>query len=224
MVLKSRCPTWDLGLERAAHDVLGSSILDRDQIVSGSHGCVGDLVALGTLLTVHFHFWRPVDGHRKSSRASIAGVHDKLWCHTWRRWTGWTPVKMYFLFPLKALKIRCLYTCCSSLQSCSKGRNHSRISHLSWFTHSDLKGAARNMAPIEANMDGMNAVLSRDKSDSILIWRNTKTTEHVKWKRDGIYLVYWTVARETNNWRVKLFSEGAFVFVGFLFCKTESIL
>lgn len=59
--------TGDLGLEGAADDVLRSSILDGDEVVSRSCRCVGHLVTFRTLLKVHLHFGRPINGHRESS-------------------------------------------------------------------------------------------------------------------------------------------------------------
>lgn len=56
-------PTCDFSFERAAHDVLRSSVFDGDEIVSRRHGRVGDLEALRTLPAVQFDFGRPVDVH-----------------------------------------------------------------------------------------------------------------------------------------------------------------
>lgn len=55
--------TCDFSFKRAAHDVLGSSVFDGDEIVARRHGRVRDLVALWTLAAVQFDFGRPVDVH-----------------------------------------------------------------------------------------------------------------------------------------------------------------
>lgn len=89
-------PTWDFGLKGAAYDVLGSSILDGDQVVSRSHGHVGNFVALGTILAVHLYLGRPVDGHRQSSWSGITRVHDKLWGHAWQREHG--DINIYLIY------------------------------------------------------------------------------------------------------------------------------
>lgn len=52
MTVKQTC---DFSFERAAHYVLWSSVFNGNEIVARCHGCVGDLVALGTLPTVHLH-------------------------------------------------------------------------------------------------------------------------------------------------------------------------
>ena len=52
--------TCDFSFEWAAHYVLRPSVFDGDEIVAGCHGCVGDLVAFGTLPAVHLDFGRPV--------------------------------------------------------------------------------------------------------------------------------------------------------------------
>lgn len=70
--------TGDLGLEGAAYNVLRSSILDRDEVVSRSRGCVGHPVTFRTLLKVHLHFGRPINGYRQSSRTSVTCVHHEV--------------------------------------------------------------------------------------------------------------------------------------------------
>lgn len=77
--------TCDFSFEGAAHDVLRASVLDGDEIVSRSHGCVGDLVAFGTLPTVHLHLGGPVDVDREGGRACVAGVDHKLRGHAWKK-------------------------------------------------------------------------------------------------------------------------------------------
>lgn len=74
--------TCDFSFERAAHYVLRSSVFDGDEIVARRHGSVSDLVALRTLTAVQFDFGRPVDVHRESAGASLAGFDDKFRRHT----------------------------------------------------------------------------------------------------------------------------------------------
>ena len=76
--MQGRSLTCDLGFEGAAGDVVGSSVLDADQVVSRSHGGVVHLVALRNLLTVHLHFRWPLDGHCKGPGASLSVVNDEL--------------------------------------------------------------------------------------------------------------------------------------------------
>lgn len=61
----------------------------------------------------------------------------------------------------------------SSLQPWSKGRHQARISGLSYLSHPDLEGTARDVAAIEANIDGMNSVFPGDEPDGMLVCRNT---------------------------------------------------
>lgn len=61
MTVKQTC---DFGFERAAHYVLWPSVFNSDEIVARCHGCVGDLVALRTLPTVHLDLGWPVDVDR----------------------------------------------------------------------------------------------------------------------------------------------------------------
>lgn len=55
-----------------------AAVFDGDQVVSGGHGGVGDLVALCTLLAVHLHLGWAVNGHGQSTRAGRARVHNEL--------------------------------------------------------------------------------------------------------------------------------------------------
>lgn len=56
--------TCDLGLEGAAHDVLGATILDGNEVVARGHRSVRDHVALRTLPTVQLHLGGAIDGDR----------------------------------------------------------------------------------------------------------------------------------------------------------------
>lgn len=60
-------------------------------------------------------------------------------------------------------------TCGSSLQAWAKSRHHAWVSDLTWFSHTDLKGAARNVATIEAYINGVDAVLTWDEADRVLV-------------------------------------------------------
>lgn len=66
-----------------------------------------------------------------------------------------------------------MYTGGSSLQSWPEGRHHARISDLSWFTHSDLEGTARDVTAIKTNIDRMDSIFPRDESDGMLVCTNT---------------------------------------------------
>lgn len=60
-------------------------------------------------------------------------------------------------------------TCGSTLKARSECRHHSRIASLSWFSDTDLERAARNVAPIEPDVNGVNAVLPGDETDRMLV-------------------------------------------------------
>lgn len=86
-MVQQRGLTRHFSFERAADDVLWSSIFDGDEVAAGSHGRVRDLVALRTLLAVHLHLRGPVDGDGQGTGSSVACVHDEVGGHTCRR--GW---------------------------------------------------------------------------------------------------------------------------------------
>lgn len=73
-----RVLTCDFGLEGAAHDVLGTAILDGNEVVSRGHGSVSDHVALRTLPTVQLHLGGAINGDRQSPRARVQGIDDEL--------------------------------------------------------------------------------------------------------------------------------------------------
>lgn len=62
--LPPRTLTCDFGLEGAAHNVLGATILDGNEVVARSHGSIGNHVTLRTLPTVELHLGGAVDGDR----------------------------------------------------------------------------------------------------------------------------------------------------------------
>lgn len=74
-------PTWYFGLEGAAYNVLGSSILDGDQVASRSHRCVGNLIPLRRLLTIHLNLWWAINCHGQCSWPGVTSIDNKLWCH-----------------------------------------------------------------------------------------------------------------------------------------------
>lgn len=55
--------TCDLGLEGAATNVVGATVLDGDEVAARGHGGVGNTVALGAFLAIHLHFGGPVNRH-----------------------------------------------------------------------------------------------------------------------------------------------------------------
>lgn len=59
----------------------------------------------------------------------------------------------------------------SSLQSGSVGGDESGIATLSRFSHANLERTARDVRPVELHVDGVDAVLSRDETDGVLVWK-----------------------------------------------------
>lgn len=83
---------------------------------------------------------------------------------------GQTQTFKFFYYLRNSCKMKELVpTGTSSFQTRSKGRHEPRIADLARFSHSDLERAARNVAAIEANVDGMNTVLLWNKPDGKLI-------------------------------------------------------
>lgn len=60
-------------------------------------------------------------------------------------------------------------TCASSLQSGTMCRHHARVSNQPWVPHSDVKGASRNVAPIELDIYGVDSILSWNEADCVLV-------------------------------------------------------
>lgn len=69
-----------------------------------------------------------------------------------------------------------MHTCGSTFQAGSESRYHSWISNLSWVSHSDLEGTARDVAAVKTHVYRVDAVLSGDEADGVLICRNTVTS------------------------------------------------
>lgn len=61
-------------------------------------------------------------------------------------------------------------TCGASLQPGTVGRDQTGLSGLSRFSHSDLEGTSWDVAAIELDVDGVDAVLPGDEPDSVLVW------------------------------------------------------
>lgn len=60
-------------------------------------------------------------------------------------------------------------TCGSSLQSRAMCCHHARVSNQAWVSHSDVKGASGNVAPIEFDIYGVDSVLPWNEPDCILV-------------------------------------------------------
>lgn len=61
------------------------------------------------------------------------------------------------------------YTCGSSLQSRAMCSHHAWVSNQPWVSHSHFKRASRNVASIELDIYGVNAILPRNKADCTLV-------------------------------------------------------
>lgn len=83
--MQQQCLTRDFSFERAANNMLWSSIFDGDEVAAGGHGCVRDLVTLGTLLAVHLHFGGSINGNWESTGSSVDCVYDKVRGNTFER-------------------------------------------------------------------------------------------------------------------------------------------
>lgn len=83
------------------------------------------------------------------------------------------------VFRMKVFNVR-VHTCGSSLQARSEGGHQAGISDLSRFSHSDFERAAGDVAAVETNIDGVNAVLSWDEPDGVLICGNRKTMKRIE--------------------------------------------
>lgn len=68
-------------------------------------------------------------------------------------------------------------TCAASLQSCSVGRHHPRVSSLARLSDPDLKWTTRDVTSIELHIDEIEAVLSGDEPDCVLIYTNREEVE-----------------------------------------------
>lgn len=62
-------------------------------------------------------------------------------------------------------------TCGSSLQTGAVRSDESGITDLSWFSHADLERTARDVCPVELHVDDVDAVLPRDETDGVLVWK-----------------------------------------------------
>lgn len=84
-------------------------------------------------------------------------------------------------------------TCASSLQSKAVCCHHARVSNQPRVSHSHVKGASGNVAPIELDIYGVDSVLPWNEADCILVW-----TQH-KWG------CYWSV---THKWCSQIFKKN----------------
>lgn len=82
--------------------------------------------------------------------------------------TGKQTVKVNSLPLLFCLEGLCV-TCGSSLQSWAVGRHHPRVSSLASLSDSDLKRTTWDVTSVELHIDEIEAVLSGDEPDCILI-------------------------------------------------------
>lgn len=60
-------------------------------------------------------------------------------------------------------------TCGSSLQSRAVSRHHAWVSDQTGVSHPHIKGASRNVAPIELDINGMHSVLPWNEADGVLV-------------------------------------------------------
>lgn len=60
-------------------------------------------------------------------------------------------------------------TCGSSLQSRAVCRHHAWVSDQTGVSHPHIKGAPRNVAPIELDINGMHSVLPWNEADRVLV-------------------------------------------------------
>lgn len=60
-------------------------------------------------------------------------------------------------------------TCAASLQACSVGRHHPRVSSLARFSNPDLEGTSGDVTTVELHINQVEAILSGDEADRVLI-------------------------------------------------------
>lgn len=65
-------------------------------------------------------------------------------------------------------------TCDSSLQSRAMCSNHAWVPNEPWVSHSHIKGTSRNVASIELNIYGVNAILPWNEADCTLVWNRNR--------------------------------------------------
>ena len=131
--------TCDNSLERTARDVRLSSVLDGDQIIARSRGCVREFIAVIDFHAVELHFGWTVDGDGQSSGAGVLCVDNEL-----------------------ALLARL-----SGGQSRSVSPDHSGVGVLLADHYSE--GTAWDVAAVQPHMDVVEAVLTGHKPNSIPI-------------------------------------------------------
>lgn len=65
--------------------------------------------------------------------------------------------------------VHVISTCGSSLQSWTMCSDQTGVSNQSWISHSHIEGASRNVAAVELDIDGMNAILTWYEADGTLV-------------------------------------------------------
>lgn len=71
----------------------------------------------------------------------------------------------------------CRLTCGAFLQPGTGGRHQTGLSSLSRFSHSDLEGTSWDVAAVELDVDGVDAVLPGDEPDGVLVWTERDVCE-----------------------------------------------
>lgn len=70
--------TCHLGLEWTAHDVIGPTIFDTNQVVSRGHGSVHDFVPFWGFLAIHFDLGWSFNGDGECPWACLSGVDEEF--------------------------------------------------------------------------------------------------------------------------------------------------
>lgn len=65
-------------------------------------------------------------------------------------------------------------TCGASLQSGAVGGHHAGVSSLASLSNTDLKWTTRDVASIELHINQIEAILSRNEADCILVCRSER--------------------------------------------------
>ena len=61
-------------------------------------------------------------------------------------------------------------TCGTSLQARTESRHHAGVPSLSRSPHAHVERAARDVATVELDIDGVDAILPWNEADRILVW------------------------------------------------------
>lgn len=68
-------------------------------------------------------------------------------------------------------------TCGASLQSGAVGGHHARVSGLAGLSNTNLKWTTGDVAPIELHIDQIEAILSRNEADRVLVCQSEREME-----------------------------------------------